>query len=142
MLARLPHSAWIVVGSGKQRRWRRERKQKRGRRSGLMLRLKNNPHKPPLPSLYLNKARSIANKTDDLDLQHAGNRSVRDCCVLINMETWFHPKIPNASVQLIASVHRWDQTEDSGYSRDGGSAFTGGSSTCLLNVSFFSPRES
>lgn len=51
-----------------------------------------------------------------------------------------HPKIPNASVQLIASVHRWDQTEDSGYSRDGGSAFTGGS--CLLNVGLFFSRES
>lgn len=105
--ARLPDSPWIVVGSGKRCRRRRERNQKPGRRSGLLLRLKSNPHKPPLPSQYLTNARSIPNRTDDLDLQLTGNRSVRDCCVLIITETWFHPKIPDASMQLTGrSLHR------------------------------------
>lgn len=81
--------------------------QKPGRRSGLLLRLKSNPHKPPLPSQYLTNARSIPNRTDDLDLQLTGNRSVRDCCVLIITETWLHPKIPDASMQLTGrSLHR------------------------------------
>lgn len=37
------------------------------------------------------------------------------------METWLHPKIPDASVQLAGrSLHCWDWTEDSGKSRCGG----------------------
>ena len=120
-LARPPDSPWIVIGPGKRRRRRRERKQKRGRRSGLLLRLKNHPHKPPLPSLYLTNARSITHKTDDLKLQLAGNRYVRDCCIHIITETWLNPRIPDASVQLAGrSLHRWDRTEDSGKSRGGG----------------------
>nr|XP_057929088.1 uncharacterized protein LOC131129485 [Doryrhamphus excisus] len=120
-LARPMGAPWIVVGSGKRRRRRREHKQKRGRRSGLLLRLRNNPHKPPLPSLYLTNARSITHKKDDLELQLEGNRYIRDCCVLIITETWLKPTIPDASVQLAGrSLHRWDRTEDSGKSRGGG----------------------
>lgn len=119
--ARLPDSPWIVVGSGKCRRRRRERKQKPGCRSDLLLRLKSNPYKPPRPSQYLTNAKSIPNRTDDLDLQLTGNHSVRDCCILIITETWLHPKIPDASMQLTGrSLHRWDRTEDSVKSRGGG----------------------
>lgn len=120
-IARLPGSPWIVVGSRRRRRRRRERKQKRGRRSGVMLRLRKQPHKPSLPSLYLSNARSLVHKTDDLELQLAGNRYVRDCCVLIITETWLHPRIPDASIQLAGrTLLRWDRTEDSGKSRGGG----------------------
>lgn len=118
--ARLPDSPWIVVRSGKWRRRRREP----GRRSDLLLRLKSNPHEPPLPSQYLTNARSITNRTDDLDLQLTGNRSARDCSVLIITETLLPPKIPDASMQLTRrSLHRWDQTEDSGKSRGGGALY-------------------
>lgn len=120
-LVRPPGSPWIVVGSGKRRRRRRERKQKRGRRSGLLLKLKNRPHKPPLPSLFLTNARSLTYKMDDLELQLAGNCYVKDCCVLVITETWLNPGIPDASVQLAGrSLHRWDRTEDSGKRRGGG----------------------
>ena len=111
-------SPWIVVGSRRRHRRRRERKQKRGRRSGVLLRLRKQPHKPPLPSLYLSNARSLVHKTDYLDLQLAGNRYVCDCCVLIITETWLHPDIPDASVQLAGrTLLRWDRTKDSGKSR-------------------------
>nr|XP_049595883.1 uncharacterized protein LOC125980593 [Syngnathus scovelli] len=120
-IARPPGSPWIVVGSGRRRRRRRERKQKRGRRSGLMLRLRKQPHKPPLPSLFLSNARSLLHKMDDLDLQLTGNHYVRDCCVIIITETWLRPDIPDASMQLASrSLLRADRTLDSGKRRGGG----------------------
>ncbi|KAK1893548.1 Protein translocase subunit SecA 1 [Dissostichus eleginoides] len=92
-VARSPGSPWIVVGTGRRRRRRRERKQKRGCRSGLLLRLRKQPHKPPLPSIYLTNARSIVHKTDDLELQLSGTSYVGECCVLIITETWLHPML-------------------------------------------------
>lgn len=114
-IARPPGSPWIVVGSRRRRRRRRERKQKRGRRSGALLRLRNRPHKPPLPSLYLSNARSLVHKMDDLEVQLAGNRYVRDCCVMIITETWLHPGIPDASMQLAGRfLLRGDMTKSRG----------------------------
>ncbi|XP_072771248.1 uncharacterized protein [Nerophis lumbriciformis] len=120
-IARAQGSPWFVVGSGRRRRRRRERKQKRGRRSGVLLRLRKQPHKPPLPSLFLSNARSLVQKMDDLELQLAGNRYVWDCCAMIITETWLHPEIPDASMQLAGrTLLRRDRTKDSGKSRGGG----------------------
>lgn len=47
-LVRPAGSPWIVVRSGKLRRWRRNRKQKQGCRGGLHARLKKQPLKPLL----------------------------------------------------------------------------------------------
>ncbi|KAI2659609.1 putative RNA-directed DNA polymerase from transposon BS [Labeo rohita] len=102
-------------------RWRRERKQRQGCTSGVMLRLRKQLYKPPLPSLYLANARSLVNKMDYLELQLAGNRYVQDCCLLIITETWLHPDIPDASMQLAGhTLLRWDRTKDFGKSRGGG----------------------
>ena len=123
-VTRSPESPWIVVGPGRRHRRRRERKQKRGCRSGLLLRLRNQPHKPPLPSMYLTNARSIVHKTDGLVLQLAGNTYVCDCCLLVITETWLHPQISDASVQLAGrTLLRWDRNKDSDKSRGGGSLY-------------------
>ncbi|CAG6018054.1 unnamed protein product [Menidia menidia] len=120
-IARPAGSPWIVIGSGRRRRRRCERKQKRGCRAGLLLKLRKQPLKPPLPSLYLTNARSIVHKTDDLELQLAGNRYVSDCCVLIITETLLHTQVPDATVQLVDhTLHRWDRNSDSGKNRGGG----------------------
>lgn len=58
-IARSPGSPWIVVGSVRRCRRRRERRQKRGCRGGLLVRLRKQPYKPPLPSIFLTNARSI-----------------------------------------------------------------------------------
>ena len=63
-IERPPGSPLIVVGSRRRRRRRKERKQKRGRRSSIIQRLRKQPHKPPLPSLYLSNARSLVHKTN------------------------------------------------------------------------------
>lgn len=119
-IARPPGSPWFVIGPGKWHRWRTERKQKRGRRLGRLLRLKKQPHNPPLPSLYLTNARSLIHKTEELELQLAGNRFVRDCCALIITESWLTPTIPDANVKLAGHyLHCWDRTVDSGKKRGG-----------------------
>ena len=120
-ISRTQGSPWIVVGSHKRRRRRRERKQKRGCRAGLLTRLRKRPHRPPLPSLFLANVRSIAHKMDDMELRIATNNFVRNCCVMIMTETWLHPAIPDAAVQLAGrTTHRLDRNSDSGKSKGGG----------------------
>ncbi|GAA6107963.1 uncharacterized protein LOC122764210 isoform X1 [Tachysurus ichikawai] len=52
---------------------------------------------------------------DELELQLASNRFVRDCCEMIITETWLHTLIPNAAVQLSGrTIHRQDRNKDSG----------------------------
>ena len=89
-IAQPPGSPWTVIPAGRRRRRRKERKQKRGCRAGALARLRRRPHKLPLPSIFLSNARSLANKMDELKLQLAANRLVRDCCILLITETWLH----------------------------------------------------
>ncbi|KAK1889582.1 Imidazoleglycerol-phosphate dehydratase [Dissostichus eleginoides] len=115
-IARPPGSPWIVFGPVKQRRRRRERKQKRGCRAGLLARLRNRPHRPPLPSLFLANARSIVHKMDELEVLLAANTNVRDCCVMIITESWLHSWIPDAAVQLPGrSTHRYERNSASAF---------------------------
>ncbi len=120
-IARPPSATWIVDGRTRRRRRRREQKQKRGRRAGLLARLRKQPHRPPLPSILLVNARSLANKMDELQSQIAYNCLIRECCLLIVSESWLHPLIPNATVELASrTIHRQDRTEASGKTRGGG----------------------
>lgn len=107
-IASPPGCPWIVVGSVKQRR-RRERKQKRGCRAGLLARLQKQPNKPPLPSIFLSNARSLVNKMDEMDLQLAKNNLMRDCSVMVITETWYS-----------YTTHRQDCSKDSSKTRGGG----------------------
>lgn len=120
-IARPPGAPWIVVGPSRHRRRRKERKQKRGCQAGLLARLRKQPHRPPLPSILLMNARSLANKMDELQSRIAYNHLIRECCLLIVSETWLHPQIPNATVELAGrTLHRHDRTEASGKIRGGG----------------------
>lgn len=120
-IARTPGSPWIVVGPSKRRRRRRHRKQKRGRRSGLLARLRQQPHKPPLPSIILTNARSITNKMDELRLQVAANKFIADSCILLITETWLHALVPDGAIELAGrTAFRWDRNKDSGKSKGGG----------------------
>lgn len=77
-IARPPGAPWIVVGSSRCRR-RRERKQKHGCCAGRLAQLRKQPHRLPLPSIFLTNARSLANKIDELQSQIAYNRLIREC---------------------------------------------------------------
>lgn len=63
----------------------------------------------------------MAHKMDELELYIDGNHHICNCCNMIVSETWLHPRIPNAAVQLAGrTLHRWDRNKDSGKSRGGG----------------------
>lgn len=81
-------SGWIVIGAVRRRRWKRDRKQERGSRSGLLARLRKDPHRPPLLSMFLTNPWSQNNKMDVLELLMDANRYIRGCCLLVISESW------------------------------------------------------
>lgn len=118
-IARPPGAPWIVVSSSRRWRRRRERKQKKGCRSGVLTRLRKDLHKPPLPSMFVSNARSLIYKKDKLELLAMRNHYVQDYCVIT--ETWLHLLIPDTAVQVAGhTTHRWDRNKDSGKSSGGG----------------------
>lgn len=120
-IARPAGAPWIVVPLEKRRRRRRERKQKRGCRAGIHVRLGKNPHKPPLPSLFVTNARSLANKMDELEMITATQKNIQDCCAMIITETWLTPFVPEDAISLSGrTAHRQDRDKHSGKTRGGG----------------------
>ncbi len=120
-IARSPDSPWIIIPAGRRGRQRRQRKQKQGCRAGALARLRKQPHKPPLPSIFLTNARSLANKMDELRLWVATNNIVKNSCVLLITETWLNSSIPDTAIELAGrTLYRHDRTTDSGKNRGGG----------------------
>ena len=66
----------IPAGDPKQRRRRR------GRRSGLLVRLLRRAHRAPLLSILLANIQSLDNKVDEIRARVAFQRDIRDCNVL------------------------------------------------------------
>ncbi|KAI3369446.1 hypothetical protein L3Q82_007486 [Scortum barcoo] len=77
------------------KRKRCARKQKRGKRGGLLARLKANAGRPPIPSLFLSNVRSLDNKLDLLRLRLGASREMRNCAVLCLTETWLNDNMPD-----------------------------------------------
>jgi len=113
-MARPPGAPWIVVGPGGHRRRRRERKQKRRCQVGLLARLRKQPYRPLLPSIFLTNARSLVNEMDELQSQIAYKCLIHECCLLIVSESWLRPHILDATVeQAGCTLHRYDWTKGS-----------------------------
>ncbi len=101
---------------------RRERKQKRGKRGGIRARLAANPHKPAIPTIVLANVLSLDNKLDYIRLLRSTQRTVRDCCVFVFMETWLNNSVPDCAIQLDQlTCYRADRAlVEGGKSRGGG----------------------
>ena len=108
--------------------WWPVRRRKRGRRGGCLARLKRNPNRPAIPSLFLANARSLAprgeegkDKMDDIRIR-VTQRPVRDSCCLLFTETWANQDVPDASFELAGyTTHRQDRNADeTGKGRGGG----------------------
>lgn len=113
-IARSRGSTWIVVGPGRRRRRQGERRQKWGCRAGLLVRLRKQPLRPALPSLFLSNTRSIVHIADEFELMMAGNDYTRECCVAIITETWLHLLILDTAAELMRlTMHRFDRTGSS-----------------------------
>lgn len=99
-ITRTPNSLGVLYELVRKR-WRRHshRKQKRGRRAGLLERLACGPYKLLVLSIFLPNARSVIHKKGELELLDDNNR-IQNCCVIIITEPWLHPLIPEAAVQL------------------------------------------
>jgi hypothetical protein len=83
----------IPAGEPKQSR------RKRGKRSGLLLRLRRRAHRAPLPSILLANVQSLDNKVDEIRARVAFQRDIRYCNVLCFTETWLTRETLSESVQ-------------------------------------------
>lgn len=113
-LARPPGSQWLPIIKSRRRRKRR------GDRGGPLNRLKRNPHRPAIPSLFLSNVRSLANKMDELRLR-VEQKTVNSCGLIIT-ESWLTVSIPDASIELQGyTTHRQDRdAAATGKTRGGG----------------------
>ncbi|KAI4890819.1 hypothetical protein NFI96_006997 [Prochilodus magdalenae] len=92
-LLRTPAWRWRAQRT-KGKRKRCERRHKRGKRSGALIRLKANTDRPPIPSLFLSNVRSLDNKLDLLQLRMSVSEEMRNCAVICLTETWtYHPTL-------------------------------------------------
>ena len=104
---------WIPV--------KRRRRRKRGRRAGILVKLRKRQHRPPLPSILLANVQSLDNKLDELRARLAFQRDIKDCNAFVFTETWLDPSISDSAILPGGlSIHRQDRTVDSGKNRGGG----------------------
>ncbi|KAK3525964.1 hypothetical protein QTP70_011683 [Hemibagrus guttatus] len=134
---------------------------RRGKRSGVLVRLRRRGLRTPLPGIFLSNVLSLCNKMDELTLQMNKNRDFPTSCVLCFTETWLCDAILDSALQLGGfNLYRADRhTELSGKTKGGGICFYTNNSWCndvkvlsqlcspdleafIINCKpFYSPRE-
>ncbi|XP_071185424.1 tubulin beta-4B chain-like isoform X1 [Salvelinus alpinus] len=88
------------------------RRRKRGKRGGLVVRLRRRAHRAPLPSILLANVQSLDNKVDEIRARVAFQRDIRDCNVLCFTETWLTQGTLTESVQPAGFfMHRADRNK-------------------------------
>ncbi len=125
---------------------RRKRSRKRGKRAGILVRLRCRAFRPPLPTILLANVQSLDNKLCELRARISNQRETKDCCIICLTETWMSAMVPDSAIEFTGfSVHRSDRTKElTGKSRDGGVCFYINNLWCdernLHSIkSFFSP---
>ncbi|XP_036439332.1 uncharacterized protein LOC118816846 [Colossoma macropomum] len=117
----------------------RRRRRKRGKRAGVLVRLRRRAHRPPLPTILLANVQSLENKLCELHARVAFQREIRDCSVICLTETWLSDKVPDNAIEPAGfSLHRADRTKQlSGKSKGGGVCFLINNAWCdRRNVHF------
>ncbi len=101
----------------------RKRRRKRGKRAGVLVRLRCRAFRPPLPTILLANVQSLDNKLCELRARISYQRETRDCCVICLTETWMSAMVPDSAIEFTGfSVHRSDRTKElTGKSRGGAS---------------------
>ena len=90
----------------------KQRCRRRGRWSGLLVRLRRRAHRAPLPSILLANVQSLDNKEDEIRARIAFLTDFRDCNVLCFTETWLTRDTLSESVQPAGFfTHRADRTK-------------------------------
>ncbi len=101
---------------------KRRRRRKRGKRAGVLVRLRRRAFRHPLPTILLANVQSLDNKLCELRARISYQRETRDCCVICLTETWMSAMVPDSAIELTGfSVHRSDRAKElTGKGRGGG----------------------
>lgn len=95
---------------------------KRGRKGGVLSRLRKRYSRPPLPSIVLCNAHSLNNKMDELRVLCRYDSIYREACLLAFSETWFSDTNTDAETAIEGfSVVRGDRSRTESGKEGGGS---------------------
>ncbi len=110
----------------------KKRRRKRGKRAGVVVRLRRRAFRPPFPTILLANVQSLDNKLCELRARISYQRETRDCCVICLTETWMSAMVPDSAIELTGfSVHLSDRTKElTGKSRGEGVCFYINNSWC------------
>ncbi len=75
---------------------RRKHSRKRGKRTGVLARLRRRAFRPPLPTILLANVQSLDNKLCELRARISYQRETRDCCVICLTETCMSAMVPGS----------------------------------------------
>ena len=105
--------------------WGTRRRRRRGKRAGVLVKLRHRGLRTPLPSIHLANLRSLPNKMDELLLLSGTNRDFANSAVLCFTETWLNDTIPDNGLHLPGFLlQRADRDKElSGKTRGGGVCF-------------------
>ncbi len=79
---------------------KRRQSRKRGKRAGVLVRLRLRDFRPPLPTILLANVQSLDNKLCELQSRISYQRETRDCCVICLTETWMSAMVPDSKQRL------------------------------------------
>ncbi len=94
---------------------KRRRRRKRGKRAGVLIRLRRRAFRPPLPTILLANVQSLDNKLCKLRARISYQRETRDCCVICLTETWMSAMVPDSAIELTGfyiTMHRCGHNAD------------------------------
>ncbi|XP_039874560.1 uncharacterized protein LOC120725650 [Simochromis diagramma] len=111
---------------------RRGTKKRRGKRTGIRNRLRQQAHRASLPSILLANIQSMENKLDDLRARVTFQCDMRDYNILCFTETWLTPTVSDQAVTVLDSffVLRTDRTAESNKTKGGGVCFMVNRKSC------------
>lgn len=94
---------------------------KRGKKAGLRVRCRKRRYRVPLPSIITGNARSLRNKSDELEALVRYDFHYRESCVMCFTETWFTEVDTDDSVSVSGfTLVRSDRTAAAKKSKGGG----------------------
>ncbi len=79
----------------------KKRRRKRGKRAGVLVRLRRRAFRPPLSTILLANVQSLDNKLCELRARISHQRETRDCCVICLTETWMSAMVPDSAIKLM-----------------------------------------
>ncbi len=90
----------------------KEHSQKRGKRAGVLVRLRRRAFRPPLPTILLANVQSLDNKLCELRARISYQRETRDCCVICLTETWMSAMVSDSSSSRVSQCIARDRTKE------------------------------